>query len=533
MTLVGMVGSIDNDMFGTDMTIGADTALHRITEAIDAIHSTASSHQRAFVIEVMGRNCGYLALMSAVAAGANWVLIPESPPEQDDWEESMMSSLRAGREVGRRLNIVIVAEGAQDKYGNPIKAEYVKDILSERLGEDTRVTSLGHVQRGGAPSAFDRYLSTVLGYAAVEQMVTLDRRRGAVDRAQGASDHQLTAMECVEQTQAVADRIAERDYETAMEMRGGSFRDSFQMLKTMVRAKPHAPDPEQRRLRLGIIHAGGPAPGNEPGGPGCSARRHRQGPHHVRDPQRVPWPRGRADRRAGLDERERMGISWWRRAWYQPAPPPRRAVPDDRCQPGEVTDRRSADDRRVDRIHGRPPDAVRAEQYPVFNLPIVCLPAAINNDLPGSEVAIGADTALNNIVSDVDKIKQSAVASGRCFVVEVMGRDCGYLALMSGLATGAERTYLPEEGISLHDLETDVLNLKDGFRNGKRLGLVITSEGSDPVYNSGFIKELFERESEGLFSVRQSILGHVQQGGDPSPSIESRRPGLPRSHSIT
>jgi 6-phosphofructokinase 1 len=158
-----------------------------------------------------------------------------------------------------------------------------------------------------------------------------------------------------------------------------------------------------------------------------------------------------------------------------------------------------------------------AEQYPALNLPFVCLPAAINNDLPGSEVAIGADTALNNIVYDVDKIKQSAVASGRCFVVEVMGRDCGYLALMSGLATGAERVYLPEEGISLHDLEADVSSLKDGFRRGKRLGLIITSENADPVYNSAFIKALFERESENLFSVRQSILGHIQQGGDPSP----------------
>ncbi len=138
--------------------------------------------------------------MSAVAAGANWVLIPESPPDQDDWEESMMNSLRAGREVGRRLNIIIVAEGAQDKYGNPIKAEYVKDILSERLGEDTRVTSLGHVQRGGAPSAFDRYLSTVLGYAAVEQVIT---STGGEAQLIGLREHQIISsplMECVEQT---------------------------------------------------------------------------------------------------------------------------------------------------------------------------------------------------------------------------------------------------------------------------------------------------------------------------------------------
>ena len=114
-------------------------------------------------------------------------------------------------------------------------------------------------------------------------------------------------------------------------------------------------------------------------------------------------------------------------------------------------------------------------------------------------------------------IKQSAVASGRCFVVEVMGRDCGYLALMSGLATGAERVYLPEEGISLEDLENDVNDLMDGFAHGKRLGLVIRSEHADPVYTTSFIKALFGREGGGRFDVREAILGHVQQGGDPSP----------------
>ncbi|MFN8567646.1 MAG: 6-phosphofructokinase [Kouleothrix sp.] len=101
------------------------------------------------------------------------------------------------------------------------------------------------------------------------------------------------------------------------------------------------------------------------------------------------------------------------------------------------------------------------------------MPATINNNLPGSELSIGADTALNNIVEVVDKIKQSAVAARRCFVVEVMGRNCGYLALMSGMAAGAERVYLNEEGVTLHDLEADPEHLADGFRSGKRLGLSI------------------------------------------------------------
>ena len=148
---------------------------------------------------------------------------------------------------------------------------------------------------------------------------------------------------------------------------------------------------------------------------------------------------------------------------------------------------------------------------------MVCVPATINNDLPGSEITIGADTALNTIVLDVDKIKESAVASQRCYVVEVMGHDCGYLALMSGLASGAERVYLPEVGIALDDLRNDVMEMIDGFRQGKRLGLVVRSEHADPYYTTQFLVSLYEKEGGSLFDARPSILGHTQQGGRPSP----------------
>jgi 6-phosphofructokinase 1 len=517
LTLVGMVGSIDNDMFGTDMTIGADTALHRITRAVDAIHSTASSHQRSFIVEVMGRNCGYLALMSALATGANWVLIPESPPDTDDWEESMCRALTAGRSIGRRQNIVIIAEGAQDLHGNPITADHVKQVLEERLGEDTRITSLGHVQRGGAPSAFDRYLSTVLGYAAVEQVVTSP---GGEPQLIGIRGHQIISsplMESVRKTQAVADVIASQDYDTAMEMRGGSFRDSFRLIRTMVRAQPHPPEPGQRRLRLLVLHGGNPSPGMN------TAVRVaiREGVDHGHT-MLAAHNGFRGLARGEIEEMDWMSVTGW--------------VARGGAELGTNRFVPSADD--LDAIAGhlgsneidgmlviggwtgyKAAYALHShrDEYPVFNLPIVCLPASINNDLPGSELSIGADTALNSIVYDVDKIKQSAVASGRCFIVEVMGRHCGYLALMSGLATGAEHVYLPEEGISLQDLVADVDRLKEGFKQGKRLGLVIRSEHADPLYTTGFIKDLFQHEGEGILDVRETILGHIQQGGDPSP----------------
>jgi 6-phosphofructokinase 1 len=157
------------------------------------------------------------------------------------------------------------------------------------------------------------------------------------------------------------------------------------------------------------------------------------------------------------------------------------------------------------------------EDYPAFNIPIVCLPATINNNLPGTDLSVGADTALNNIIDAVDKVKQSAVAQHRCFIVEVMGRKCGYLALMSGLASGAERVYMNEDNITLRDIQADIEKMNTGFQQGKRLGLIIRSETAHPVYTTAVMASLFDEEGGDLFDVRTIILGHLQQGGNPSP----------------
>ncbi len=161
-------------MVGTDMSIGADTALHRITEAVDAIGATAASHQRTFVVEVMGRHCGYLALMSGLATGADAVLIPEAPPAGETWQQILPRRLRAGRDAGRRDSIVILAEGAIDTDGNPISAKRVQEVLETHMEEDVRVTILGHVQRGGQPTAYDRMMATLLGHAAVNDVLAAD-----------------------------------------------------------------------------------------------------------------------------------------------------------------------------------------------------------------------------------------------------------------------------------------------------------------------------------------------------------------------
>lgn len=527
LTIVGLVGSIDNDMQGTDTTIGADTALHRITAAIDAIMSTAASHQRTFVVEVMGRHCGYLALMSALATGAGWVLIPESPPDVDDWESEMCRRLAAGREAGRRDSVVVIAEGATDRRGNPISASYVKSVLEERLGEGVRETILGHVQRGGSPSAFDRNQGTILGHAAVE--TALDPARRGEASLLGFEENRVTRKElmpCVEETDAVATALKACDYDAVMELRGPGFRAAYRTLRTVVRAHPHAPEPGRCRLRLGIVNAGAAAPGMNMA---------------TRIAVRLGIDRGHQmlGVRGGfdglvedrLDTLDWMDVNGWGARGGSELGT-KRKVPSEGefAAIAQTIEARELDGLLV--IGGY--SGYEAAQtlwahratFPALARPLLCLPASIDNNVPGSEISVGADTALNSIISAVDAIKQSAVASGRAFVVEVMGHTCGYLALMSGLATGAERVYLNEEGVTLEDLRDDVQKLIDGFQAGKRLGLMIRNECANAVYDTDFCTKLFEEAGGDLFEVRKAILGHLQQGGNPTPFDRVRAAGL-------
>ena len=170
LQVVGLPGSIDNDLAGTDMSIGADSALNHIVRAMDDLSSTAASHQRTFIVETMGRNCGYLALAATLAGGATWALIPEEELGLR-WHQKMVGTIEQARKIGLPHQMVVVAEGARHPDGLVIESNEIRKILAERLGIDVRLTVLGHVQRGGSPTAFDRILSTRLGAAAVDLLL--------------------------------------------------------------------------------------------------------------------------------------------------------------------------------------------------------------------------------------------------------------------------------------------------------------------------------------------------------------------------
>jgi 6-phosphofructokinase 1 len=159
--VIGIPASIDNDVYGTDIAIGVDTALNTILDAIDKLRDTASSHRNAFIVETMGRHCGHLALMSGITSGAEMTLIPEKEASA----EEVAAAVRGAHERGKTHAIIVVSEGAS------LRATALKEKLDAmRLGFGFRVTILGHVQRGGSPSAWDRLIAARLGVAAVERL---------------------------------------------------------------------------------------------------------------------------------------------------------------------------------------------------------------------------------------------------------------------------------------------------------------------------------------------------------------------------
>lgn len=179
---VGVPGTIDNDIPGTDYTIGFDTALNTVIEAIDKIRDTATSHERTFIVEVMGRDAGDLALWAGLAGGAETIIIPEDPYNLED----IVSRLKSGHERGKKHSIIIVAEGVMS--GNEMAA-----IIMEHAQIETRVSVLGHIQRGGSPTARDRVLASLFGAKAVE--VLMEGRGG---RAVGMRNHQVVDYSMIE-----------------------------------------------------------------------------------------------------------------------------------------------------------------------------------------------------------------------------------------------------------------------------------------------------------------------------------------------
>ena len=213
-------------------------------------------------MEVMGRHCGYLALAAGLACDADWIMIPENPPEKG-WEAKLCKRLSFQRGQGHRLNIVLVAEGAIDMDGNPITAEQVKNVIKTTVQIDTRITVLGHVQRGGAASAYDRVLGTRMGSEAVVALMNAKPEEESVVIAiNGNQTCHISLMAAVERTQAVAAAMAIKDFARATELRGASFKRNLETCLQLSKLQPKKIEGEKNyAYTFGVLNVGAPACG--------------------------------------------------------------------------------------------------------------------------------------------------------------------------------------------------------------------------------------------------------------------------------
>ncbi|XP_065790605.1 ATP-dependent 6-phosphofructokinase, muscle type isoform X2 [Muntiacus reevesi] len=515
LNIVGLVGSIDNDFCGTDMTIGTDSALHRIIEIVDAITTTAQSHQRTFVLEVMGRHCGYLALVTSLSCGADWVFIPECPPD-DDWEEHLCRRLSETRNRGSRLNIIIVAEGAIDKSGKSISSEDIKNLVVKRLGYDTRVTVLGHVQRGGTPSAFDRILGSRMGVEAVMALLegTPDTPACVVSLS-GNQAVRLPLMECVQVTKDVTRAMNERKFDEAMKLRGRSFMNNWEVYKLLAHVRP--PVSKSGSHTVAVMNVGAPAAGMNAA---------------VRSTVRIGLIQGNRvlvvhDGFEGLAKGQIEEAGWsYVGGWTGQGGS---KLGTKRTLPKKSFEQISANITKfniqglvliggfeaytggLELMEGR-------KLYDELCIPFVVIPATVSNNVPGSDFSVGADTALNTICMTCDRIKQSAAGTKRrVFIIETMGGYCGYLATMAGLAAGADAAYIFEEPFTIRDLQVNVEHLVQKMKTTVKRGLVLRNEKCNENYTTDFIFNLYSEEGKGVFDSRKNVLGHMQQGGSPTP----------------
>eukprot|EP01129_Flabellula_baltica_P015481 TRINITY_DN7906_c0_g1_i1.p1 TRINITY_DN7906_c0_g1~~TRINITY_DN7906_c0_g1_i1.p1 ORF type:complete len:760 (-),score=143.45 TRINITY_DN7906_c0_g1_i1:4-2283(-) len=507
LMLVGLGGSIDNDIPGTGITIGVDSALHQIVNSIDTISTTASSHKRTFIIEVMGRSCGYLALRSAIATGADFLFIPENPCDSN-WRDSLADSLNSS---SKRFTVIVVAEGAVNINGEKISCNDIKNSLSER-GLDSRITILGHIQRGGKPSGYDRLISTILGVLSVRVVTS-----SPVNPVYVGIDGKRVTVSNLEDTIELCNQLSECmkkcEWERLLTLRGNLFSRSLDVFNVLSSPKPSVPT----NYRYGFLLVGAPSPGMN------AALRAAVRFSLAKGNQAIGFYNGVE----GLASGDGCLLDWDVVSKWSSSGGAflgtNRTVPS---QTGYDDIAQTLSKYKIDGliVIGGWESYVTVESlqekskiYPQFRIPIITVPAVVSNNCPGTDFSIGCDTALNQIVDAMDIISMSdSNQIHRLYITEVMGGKCGYLALISAIAAGANIAYLPEKSPVFEDILRDINMVHKKSQYSKHT-IIINNEKSSESYTTETLFDLFQGESNGDYTCKRVVLGHIQQGFHPSP----------------
>lgn len=391
-------------------------------------------------------------------------------------------------------------------------------MISRVLELDCRVTTLGHVQRGGTTSAFDRFLATLQGVESVRAL--LEPHESSLALLIGTNQNNLIRrplMECVMQTRSVSEAIKEKDFDKAFSLRDLYFKSNYRMIKSL-KVRYQNNTVQSSRFNIGLINVGAPCGGMNTANRAVVHYCLNQG-HRIT---------GIFNGFNGLELGDVKELTWADvDCWVSKGGSDlgtNRHLPENDL--GMVACQLQKYEISALIIIGGYEAFVSVLQltqnrslYPAFAIPIICLPATVSNNVPGTDFSIGSDTALNSIMEMCDCIKQSASSSRkRLFVVDVQGGYCGYLATISCLITGGTYSYIHEEGVRLSDLMRESQHLKARFSEDKRQGrIIIRNEFCSDTYSAEVMSKIFEEEAEGSFDCRWVSLGHIVQGGRPSP----------------
>lgn len=423
-----------------------------------------------------------------------------------NWPEKLCRKLTETRDNGQRLNIIIVAEGAIDREGHPISPEDIKRVVVDNLKQDTRITVLGHVQRGGAPSAFDRVLGCrkfkidfvtssntfLTGMGAEAVLALMDatpETEACVVSLVGNSSVRVPLMECVEKTKEVTKAMGDKDWNMAVELRGKSFMRNLETYRMLSKHKPNdLHELAGKGRNLAVINVGAPCCGVNAA---------------VRSFVRTCISGGHTafgihNGIEGLIKGEFQEMTWGDvNGWVSQGGAllgTKRTLPAGKfAQVAEQLKKFKIEGMMI--IGGF--EAFQtclqlAEQrgsFPEFCIPMTVLPATISNNVPGTEFSLGADTALNEISEICDRIRQSAQGTKRrVFIIETMGGYCGYLASMAGLAGGSDAAYVHEEKFGIKDLMEDLEVMANKIAEGKvERGLILRNEKANDNYTTDFL----------------------------------------------
>lgn len=473
ISVVFIPGSIDNDIPGTE-SIGAATALHRIIEAVDCIESTMASHARGFVLEVMGRDCGWLALTGAFATDAAYVFLPEYPQEEN-WKETFQAAVRNKKS---QCSYVILSEGARYKDGSKVKGEDVCAAMIE-MGIDCRTVVLGHTQRGGFPCATDRLIAPALGVAAAE--VALSSRAGAyaVYTGENETEKVLDLFVCIGKCIQATAMLKER--ENPLKIRGKEFVEMYESFSIKGKTEPGNRN-NYAVAMIGLLGAGAETVlskmveyGESSNRKIVNITRHKYFTKRTQKPKKSELEADLANLKEILQEENLTTLV----------------------------------------LIGGLDALLEAKRLSSVFENIYVIPCTVSNNVPGTSVSIGADTALDTITALCDNLKIE-ISRPVAYLVEVHGGACGYLSVATALAVGAIDCYFPEEAGVLIRLTRSLKALNNAFRKSSVAQLIIRGNGAMKGICNDTAAKILEVDGTKAYIVRQCTLGHIQKGNRPT-----------------